>query len=198
AVVPRLDRAALADWRILAGGPRIVVQAAALLLGLDRRGDSRERVAAAMGAAVRDRSVPVVVVLSQPPAVLLPALTALGLVPYRTQGYEEQVRAAGQVVAGNPGLVLILAQRLVPLLAESFADTSLLYPERRDLLNVLAAVAGQSRGLLAPAVGLESWETLLAGAAARSFFRAARASAVRLLGCGGRLSRVVAEAVRLA
>jgi WD40 repeat protein len=197
AVVPRLDRAALADWRILAGGPRVVVQSAALLLGVNR-GDGQQRVAAAMGAAVRDRSVPVAGVLSQPPAVLLPALTALGLVPYRTQGYEEQVRAAGQVVGGNPGLVLILAQRLLRLLTESFVDASLLYPERRDLLNVLAAVAGQSRGLLAPAVGLDGWESLLAGAAARSFFRAARVSAVRLLGCGGRLSRTVAEGVRVA
>jgi WD40 repeat protein len=195
AVAPRLDRAALAEWRVLAGGPRVLVQAAALLLGVVGPGDGRERVAAAMGAAVRDRSVPVVTVLTQPPVVLPPALAGIGLIPYRTQAYEEQVRAATEVVAGNPGLVLILAQRLLHLLAESAADVSLLYPERRDLLNVLAA---QPRQVLAPAVALDGWETLLAGAAARSFFRAARVSALRLLGSGGRLSRTVAESVRLA
>jgi hypothetical protein len=205
AVVPSLDRKALAEWRILAAGPRVVVQAAALLLGRERLGGGVPWLMAAMAGGVRERSVSVASVLAQPAALLAPALAALGLVPYRTPAHEEQVRTAAGVIVGNPGLVVILGQRLLHLLAESVQD-ALLYPERRDLLTVLAAAAAQSRDVLAPAVALDGWEAQLAEAARRSFFRAARVSALRLLGSGlpafsapgGRLSVHVAEAVRSA
>jgi hypothetical protein len=198
AVAPHLDRAALADWLVLANGPRVLVQAAALLLGHEHLLGGAQRMAEAVGAALRPRCVSVAAVVAQPPAVLLHALATVGLVPYRTTTYEEQVRAAAEVVAANPGLGVILAQRLLPLLAGSVQDPSLFFPERRDLLNVLAAAAAQSRDLLAPAARLEGWEPLLASAVSRSFFRGARVSALRLLGCGGRLNEVVAAGVCLA